>query len=93
MPETAVEETEKRNMAVVRKAHEALARGDLETFKSCLAPGYVRHCQAMPRDLQEIEGAEKFLAFLEDFIKGVPGHKDTLSQMMAQEDRVAYVST
>jgi steroid delta-isomerase-like uncharacterized protein len=93
MPDTSVEETERRNMAVVRNAHEALARGDVETFKSCLAPHYRRHCQAMPPDLQEIEGAEKFLRFLEDFIEAVPDHEDVLSQMMAQGDRVAYVST
>jgi predicted ester cyclase len=93
MPDTAVEETEQRNMAVVRKAHAALARGDLETFKACLAPGYVRHCQAMPPDLQEIEGAERFVEFLEDFITGVPAHEDTISQMIAQGDKVAYVST
>jgi steroid delta-isomerase-like uncharacterized protein len=93
MPDTAVEETERRNMAVVRKAHEALARGDVETFKSCLAPHYVRHCQAMPPGLQEIEGADRFLEFLEDFIRGVPDHEDALSQMMARADRVAYVST
>ena len=93
MPTTPVEEIERRNMAVVREAHAALARGDLEAFKGCLAPDYVRHCQAMPPDLQEIRGTEKFLAFLEDFIAGAPGCEDTLSQMIAQGDKVAYVST
>ena len=88
-----LEEIEQRNMAVVRETHAALARGDLETFKSLLAPDYVRHCQAMPPDLQEIRGTEKFVAFLEGFIAGAPGYEDVLSQMIAQGDRVAYVST
>jgi len=93
MHDTAVEETEERNMAVVREAHAALARGDLDTFKGLLAPNYVRHCQAMPPDLQEMRGTEQFLPFLEDFIGGAPGCEDVLSQMIAQGDKVAYVST
>jgi len=93
MPTTSVEEIERRNMEVVREAHAAAARGDLEAFKSYLAPDYVRHCQAMPPDLQEIQGVEKLLLFLEDFISGAPGYEDVLSQMIAQGDKVAYIST
>ena len=93
MQTTPVEEIERRNMAVVRETHAALARGDIEAFKECLAPSYVRHCQAIPPGLQEIRGTEAFLAFLEDFLTGAPGYEDTLSQMIAQGDKVAYVST
>jgi len=93
MPTTSVEEIERRNMEVVREAHAAVARGDLEAFNSYLAPDYVRHCQAMPSDLQEIQGVEKLLLFLEDFISGAPGYEDVLSQMIAQGDKVAYIST
>jgi len=93
MHASPLQEPEQRNMAVVREAHAALARGDLETFKGLLAPDYVRHCQAMPPELQEIRGTETFLAFLQDFLAGAPGYEDTLSQMIAQGDRVAYVST
>jgi predicted ester cyclase len=93
MHASPLEELEQRNMAVVREAHAALARGDLETFKGFLAPDYVRHCQAMPPEHQELRGTETFLAFLRDFLAGAPGYEDTLSQMIAQGDRVAYVST
>jgi steroid delta-isomerase-like uncharacterized protein len=93
MQTTPVEQIERRNMAVVRETHAALARGDLEAFKNHLAPNYVRHCQAMPPELQEIRGTEQFLAFLEDFINGAPDYEDTISQMIAQEDKVAYIST
>ena len=93
MQTTPAKAIEQRNMAVVREAHAALARGDLEAFKGCLVSDYVRHCQAMPPELQEIRGTEKFVAFLEDFITGAPGYEDTLSQMIAQGDKVAYVST
>jgi len=87
------QELEERNMAVVRQAHAALAKGDLEGFKAALAPNYVRHCQAMPPELQEIRGPEKFLAFIEDFSSAVPVYEDVIGPMIAQGDMVAYVST
>jgi predicted ester cyclase len=88
-PELPVEE---RNLQVVRDAHAALARGDFESFAACIGSGYLRHCQAMPPDLQELEGTEEFLGFLRDWVAGVE-YEDTLTQMMAVGDRVAYVST
>jgi len=93
MEKAPVAEVENRNMAVVRETHAALTRGDLEAFRIHLAPDYERHCQAMPPELQEMRGTERFLAFLEDFLTGAPGYEDTLSQMIAQGDKVAYVST
>lgn len=91
--ETCWEDIEQQNMAIVRGAHAALARGDLEGFKAEVAPNYVRHCQAMPPELQELEGTEEFFAFIEEFIIAVPGYTDTISQMIAHEDKVAYIST
>ena len=87
------EEIEKRNMAVVRKAHQALARGDFEAFAATIGPNYARHCQAMPPAHQELQGTEEFFAFLREFLAAVPKYEDTLSQMIADGDRVAYVST
>ena len=91
--EPCVEDIERQNMAVVLGAHAALASGDFEGFKSALAPNYVRHCQAMPPELQELEGTEEFLAFIQEFMTTVPEHEDTITQMIAQGDKVAYVST
>ena len=48
--------TEEENMAIVRDTHAALARGDFESFKAAIGPHYVRHCQAMPPKLQELQG-------------------------------------
>jgi predicted ester cyclase len=87
------EEIEQRNMAVVRGAHAALASGDLDGFKAVIGPNYVRHCQAMPPGLQELHGTEEFFAFIEEFITAVPEYTDTISQMIADHDKVAYVST
>jgi predicted ester cyclase len=54
---------------------------------------YIRHCQAMPPGQQELHGTEVFFGFLEEFLIAVPGYTDTLSNMIADGDRVAYVST
>jgi predicted ester cyclase len=80
-------------MAVVRGAHAALASGDLEGFKNAIGPDYVRHCQAMPPGLRELHSTEQFFTFLERFSTAVPEYTDTLSQMIADHDQVAYVST
>jgi len=87
------EDIEQKNMAVVRGTHAALASGDLEGFKAAIGPNYVRHCQAMPPELQELKGTEEFFAFIEEFIIAVPGYEDTISQMIAHQDKVAYIST
>ena len=84
---------ERQNMAIVRKAHADLAAGDFDAFKASIAPDYVRHCQAMPPGLQELHGTDEFFAFLEEFVVAVPDYQDSLTQMIAQGDRVAYVST
>jgi len=91
--EPSTEAIEERNKAVIRKAHASLAAGDFEAFKSLISPNYARHCQAMPPALQEIHGSEEFFGFLEEWIKAVPGYTDTISNMIAEGDRVAYVST
>jgi steroid delta-isomerase-like uncharacterized protein len=87
------EDIERQNMATVRRAHAELASGNFDGFKALLAPHYVRHCQAMPPGLQEIHGTEKFFAFIQEYIDAVPVYRDTISVMIAQGDKVAYVST
>lgn len=84
---------EQRNMEIIRKAHQDLAAGNFEAFKSAIAPDYTRHCQAMPPGLQELHGTEEFFGFLEEFMAAVPDYTDSLSNMIADRDRVAYLST
>ena len=87
------EQIEKQNMEVIRKAHASLAAGNFDAFKSLIGPNYVRHCQAMPPGLQELHGTDKFFGFLEEWLKAVPDYTDTLSNMIADGDKVAYIST
>jgi steroid delta-isomerase-like uncharacterized protein len=89
----STEEVERQNKEIIRRAHASLQAGDVEGFKSLISPNYTRHCQAMPPGLQEIHGTAKFFEFIEEFAKAVPGYTDSLSNMIAEGDRVAYVST
>lgn len=91
--ETAIGDLEQRNMDIVRQTHADLAAGNFEAFKAAIAPNYVRHCQAMPAELQELRGTEQFFAFIEEFMVAVPVYQDSLSNMIAQGDKVAYIST
>ena len=91
--ECTTENLERRNMDIVRQTHADLAAGDFEAFKAAIGPDYVRHCQAMPPGLQELRGTEEFFAFIEEFMKAAPGYSDSLSNMIAHGDRVAYIST
>jgi steroid delta-isomerase-like uncharacterized protein len=88
-----IEEIEEQNKEIIRQAHASLAAGDVDAFKSVISPDYVRHCQAMPPGLQEIHGTGEFFGFIEEFIEAVPDYTDSLSNMIAEGDRVAYVST
>ena len=80
-------------MAIVRKAHADLQRGDIESIKAVISPNYVRHCQAMTPALQEIHGTDDFFRFIEEFLVAVPSYQDSLSNMIADGDKVAYIST
>ena len=91
--EAATEAQENRNMEIVRQTHADLAAGDLEAFKAAISPNYVRHCQAMPPGLQELHGTDEFFAFIEEFVVAVPVHQDSISNMIAHGDMVAYIST
>jgi len=80
-------------MEIVRSAHASLAAGDFAAFKAAISPNYVRHCQAMPPGLQELHGTDEFFGFLAEWLEAVPDYTDTITNMIADGDRVAYVST
>ncbi|TKJ40239.1 ester cyclase [candidate division LCP-89 bacterium B3_LCP] len=88
--EKAIEE---RNKAIVRHVHEEVAKGNAAVFDEVLASNYIRHCQAMPPELQELHGTEQFKAFVKDFMKAVPDAHDSIDLMIAEGDKVAYIAT
>ena len=46
----------------------------------------------MPPGLQELHGTEQFKAFVNDFIKAVPDCNDSVLFIIAEGDKVAYIT-
>ena len=90
---SAVIQMEEENKALVRRIHAEVSKGNLEIFDEVLSPDYVRHCQAMPAELQEIHGTEVFKAFVADFVNAVSNCKDEIEFIIADSNMVAYVTT
>jgi len=88
-----VSKWEEKNIATIRYIHSEMAKGNIGAFDEVLAPNYVRHCQAMPPELQERHGSEQLKAFVGDFISGVSDFNETFDVIMADSDKVAYVTT
>ena len=91
--ESAVREIEEQNKALVQRIHAEVSKGNLEIFDEVLSPDYVRHCQAMPPELQEINGKEVFKAFVADFANSVSNCNDEIDLILADSNMVAYVTT
>lgn len=81
------------NIATIRHIHSEMAKGNMEVFDEFLAENYVRHCQAMPPELQEMHGSEQLKAFVGDFISAVSDFSETIDVIVADSDKVAYVTT
>jgi predicted ester cyclase len=81
-----------RNKATVRHILEQLSGGDVDSFIAALAPGYVRHCQAMPPGFEEIHGPEGMRAFLAGNTVSFPDYREDVEMLVAEGDLVAWRS-
>jgi predicted ester cyclase len=86
--ESRVEE----NKATLRRMLERLSAGDVDGFVSALAPGYVRHCQAMPPELQEIRGPAAMRDWLLANQATFPDYREDLDTLVGEGDFVAWRS-
>jgi len=91
--DAAIKKTEAANMATVRYVHSEIAKGNYDVFDEVLAPNYVRHCQAMPPGLQEMSDPNILKSFVTEFLESTSDYSETIDLMMAEGDKVAYVST
>jgi steroid delta-isomerase-like uncharacterized protein len=80
------------NKAAVRHALARLSEGDAESFVAMLAPGYVRHCQAMPPGMQELRGPDAMRAWLAANKASFPDYREDLETLVAEGDFVAWRS-
>ncbi len=84
---------EEQNIALIRHIHSEIAKGNFDVFDTTLTSDYVRHCQAMPPEFQEIHGSADLKNFVKEFINGVSDYSETFDFIMAKGDTVAYITT
>jgi predicted ester cyclase len=80
------------NRATVKEMLAQLNAGNIDGFVEHLADNYVRHCQAMPPDLQEIRGPEGMRAWLLANQEGFPDYREDLELLVGEGDFVAWRS-
>jgi len=80
------------NKATVRRMLERLSAGDIAGFTDALAPNYVRHCQAMPPELQEIRGRDAMHQWLVSNKATFPDYHEELESLIGEGEFVAWRS-
>ena len=80
------------NKAAVRHMLARINAGDVEGFTAFLDPNYVRHCQAMPENLQEIRGKEMMSQWLKSNNATFPDYHEELECLVGEGDFVAWRS-
>ena len=80
------------NKATVRRMLERLSAGDIAGFTGALAPNYVRHCQAMPPELQEIRGRDAMHQWLVSNQATFPDYHEELESLIGEGEFVAWRS-
>ena len=81
------------NKATVRRMLERLSAGDIAGFTDALAVNYVRHCQAMPPELQEIRGRDAMHQWLISNKTTFPDYHEELDALVGEGEFVAWRST
>jgi predicted ester cyclase len=64
-----------------------------DKWDDVLTPDYVRHCQAMPPNMQEIHGINSMKNFLADHFTAFPDWNEQVDFILADGNKVAYVTT
>jgi len=65
---------------------------NLEIIESLLTDDYKRHCQAMPPDLQTIEGKDIMMTLFKQHFLAFPDWKEETAIKAIDGDIIAYLS-
>lgn len=91
--DSTLTEEERANVSTIKwifehgvNAHRPLAWGNV------LTDDYVRHCEAMPPELQTIKGKTAMKSFLADIFRAFPDWHEEIQQMVVQGDRIALMT-
>lgn len=80
------------NKAILKKMLDDLSKGNISGFTDHLAPNYVRHCQAMPPDLQEINGKDAMYQWLLSNQQTFPDYKEEIEFLIGEGEYLAWRS-
>jgi len=80
------------NKAIVRHALDCLNAGHVDGFVGMLAPDYVRHCQAMPPEMQELRGPDAMRAWLLANQQTFPDYREEIEMLVGEGDLIAWRS-
>jgi len=80
------------NKSNLRRMLERLSAGDVAGFAAGLAEHYVRHCQAMPPELQEIRGRDAMSRWLLSNQETFPDYREEIEWLVGEGDFVAWRS-
>lgn len=80
------------NKAILKKMLDDLSKGNISGFTDHLAPKYVRHCQAMPPGLQEINGKDVMYQWLLSNQQTFPDYKEEIEFLIGEGEFVAWRS-
>jgi predicted ester cyclase len=86
------EEHVEQKKATVRRMLERLSAGDIDGFMEGIGPDYVRHCQAMPPELQEIRGRDTLRQWLVSNKETFPDYNEEIQMLVGEGDFVAWRS-
>lgn len=80
------------NKQIVREILASINSGDDSGFLAKLSPNYARHCQAMPPELQEIQGPEMMGAWLAANRATFPDYREEIEWLGGEGDFVVWRS-
>ncbi len=80
------------NKAILKQMLGDLSKGNISGFTDHLAPNYVRHCQAMPPDLQEINGKDAMYQWLLSNQRTFPDYKEEIEFLIGEGEYLAWRS-
>lgn len=92
MHEDSAQARVEENKLTVRRMLDRLSAGDIAGFVEALSPNYVRHCQAMPPELQEIRGKHAMQAWLAANQVTFPDYREEIDCLVGDGDLVAWRS-
>jgi len=85
--------TNEPNVEVLKRLYnEGINKQNFEIINSSLADNYVRHCQAMPPDLQRIEGKEKMMELFKGHFLAFPDWKEEIEIKAIDGNIITYLS-